>query len=338
MRKVFLIVLLTIIFCSEMGFAQQGKISGYMFGDYYYMAAHHDSAVDGKNGFWFRRIYFGYDRKLNENFSVRLRTEMAHPGDFISSSTAVPFVKDAYLSWKLGKTTLLLGISPTPTWSVVEKTWGYRSVERTPIDLHKFGSSREFGVALKGNLDRDGKIKYHAMLGNGNSYRSETNKGKKALLSLGFYPTKAFLIELYGDWNDNPGSTDWITLQGFVAYQTGKTRIGLQYVRQTRNVADGPDWNLSLGSVFCVTQVANKTSLFARIDRMFHSNPDGEKIKYLPFDNTAKSTFFVGGLDFAPHEDVHLMPNIEVVVYDKNDAGDKPDTDLIPRFTLFYKF
>ena len=338
MRKVFLIVLLTIVFCSQMGFAQQGKISGYMFGDYYYMAAHHDSAVDGKNGFWFRRIYFGYDRKLNENFSVRLRTEMAHSGDFISSSTAVPFVKDAYLSWKLGKTTLLLGISPTPTWSVVEKTWGYRSVEKTAVDLQKFASSRDFGIAIKGNLSSDGKIQYHAMIGNGNSNKSETNEGKKVMLSLSFYPTKKITIEVYGDWNNNPGANDWATLQGFVAYQTGKARFGLQYARQSRNVEDGADLNLSLGSLFCVATISDNTSLFARVDRMFDPNPIGHKISYIPFDNTAKSTFLVAGLDFAPHKDVHLMPNVEVVVYDKNDAGVKPDTDLIPRFTLYYKF
>ena len=337
MKKVFSVVLLGMIFSGAMGYAQDGKISGYMFGDYYYVAAHHDSAVDGKNGFWFRRIYFAYDKKLSDVFSVRLRTEMAHPGDFTSSSTAVPFVKDAYLSWKIGKNTLLLGISSTPTWGVVEKVWGYRSVEKTPLDLHKFGSSRDFGVALKGNLDSDGKFKYHAMIGNGNSNKSETNDGKKAMLSLGFYSTKAISIEVYCDLNDKPERND-ITLQGFAVYQTGKAKFGVQFARQTRKVEVGKDVTLSVGSLFCVAKVADKTSLFARVDRMFDPNPDGHKISYIPFDNTAKSTFLVAGLDFSPHKDVHLMPNVEVVLYEKNDAGVKPDTDLIPRLSFYYKF
>ena len=37
-----------------------GKISGYIFGDYYYFPSHHDAKFDGQNGFWFRRVYLTY--------------------------------------------------------------------------------------------------------------------------------------------------------------------------------------------------------------------------------------------------------------------------------------
>jgi hypothetical protein len=35
-----------------------GKLSGYLFGDYYMVSQHHNPAIKGMNGFWFRRVYF----------------------------------------------------------------------------------------------------------------------------------------------------------------------------------------------------------------------------------------------------------------------------------------
>ncbi|RMF56086.1 MAG: hypothetical protein D6748_14280 [Calditrichaeota bacterium] len=315
-----------------------GKISGYMFGDYYWVAQNHNSDIENMNGFWLRRVYFTYDKGLSDAFSMRLRLEMAHPGDFTSKSTAVPFIKDAYLKYKKGNHQIILGISPTPTWEVVEKVWGYRSVEKTPLDLQKFGSSRDFGVALKGKLGSEGKVSYHLMLANGNSNKSETNKGKKVLLALGFHPTSNVVVEVYGDFDDHPGEADVYTLQGFAAYKTKKARIGVQFASQTHEVAGGDNVSRELGSVFVVVRSSEKVALFARVDRLFDANPKGASISYIPFDETAKATFLVGGLDFTPIKNVHLMPNAEIVLYEENDAGVKPDTDLIPRLTFYYKF
>lgn len=315
-----------------------GKFRGNMIGDYYWIAENHDPAIKDKNGFWFRRIYFTYDKKLSDAFSVRFRLEMSQPGDFSTESKITPVVKDAYLKWKAGNTHFILGISPTPTWNIVEKTWGYRSVEKTALDLQKFGSSRDFGAAVRGQLDRNGKVKYHLMLANGSGNESEVNKGKMGLLSLGFYPAEEIIVEVYGDWNDNPGDNDWFTVQGFAAYKAQETRIGMQFAHQNRKVEGREDIALEVGSLFLTVNVGGKTNVFARIDRMFDPNPQGEKISYIPFDPTAKSTFIVAGLDFTPIKNVHLMPNVEVVIYDENDAGVQPATDAIPRFTFYYIF
>ena len=116
--------------------SDNARISGYAFGDYYWIGANHDRSLEGLNGFWFRRIYLTYDRDLSAAFSTRLRLEMAHPGDFVTSSLAEPFVKDAYLKWNSGDTELILGISPSPTLNFVQDFWGYRSVENLLRTLH----------------------------------------------------------------------------------------------------------------------------------------------------------------------------------------------------------
>lgn len=314
-----------------------GKFSGYMFGDYYYVAANHDPSNEDLNGFWFRRIYFTYDHTLSEDFSVRLRLELGSPGDFTTSSKIEPFAKDAYLKWKLSRHQLLIGLSSTPTWSVVEKIWGYRSVEKTALDLQKFASSRDIGVALKGNLDQEKRVFYHLMFANGAGTGSETNKGKKVYGSLGFKPNDSIILEAYGDWEDRGDPTRY-TLQGFAAYQTEKARVGAQFAYQTRTAPNQPDENLEIVSVFGAAQLSENVEAFGRFDHMFDPAPSG--ISYIPFDATAESSNFVlAGLSYSPGKNVYIMPNVEIVFYGEDEqTNETPDTDVIPRVTFFYRF
>ncbi len=321
----------------------EGKISGYMFGDYYYFIGNHHEDLEDTNGFWFRRIYFTYDHKWDDtDFSTRLRFEMTNNGKYSNGEIAGdkmddPAVKDAYLKYKFSDQALYVGISSTPTWGAVEKLWGYRCVEKTPLDLYKLGSSRDFGLALKGKF---GPVKYHYMFGNGNSNKSESNEGKKVYFSFGYDVIKGLLVEAYGDveWRDD--DEDRYTYQLFASYKTDAYRFGLQFAGQTRSAgkAGGDAETLSLASAYGVYKISKYLSVFARGDRMFDPNPSGEGISYIPIDKTSEFFFFVFGLDFTPISSVHFIPNFEFITYDENDAGQTPDNDVIGRITFYYKF
>lgn len=328
-----------LLFITNFAIAQEeGKITGYMFGDYWYMASNHNKALEDQNGFWFRRIYLTYDQGLSEDFDIRFRIEMNSAGDFTSKTNLEPFMKDAYLKWKHHRHSIIFGISPTPTWEVIESAWGYRSVEKTPLDLQKFGSSRDFGLAFKGSLDEEKKVRYHLMFANGSGTSSENNPGKKVLFSLSAKLYKNVVVEGYADFEARPGSTDRYTLQGFVAYQQENVRFGVQLAHQKRQVGAGAkDLKLQIASVFTAVRLSGKAWGFARFDRTFDANPDGPKISYIPFEATTKSNFVVAGLDITPISTVHIIPNVEAVVYDKV-AGVRPTTDVIPRITFYYKW
>ena len=96
-----LISVVVLTMSSSVVVADGGKISGLYFGDYYYIAAHHNEELKSRNGFWTRRVYLRYDQKLNEIFSSRVRFEMANPDGLDSEADpkekTIPFVKDAYL-------------------------------------------------------------------------------------------------------------------------------------------------------------------------------------------------------------------------------------------------
>jgi len=314
-----------------------GRFHGYAFGDYYYFVEDHRSDLVDQRGFWFRRIYLTYDYTINKQFSSRLRLEMSNEFDFSSAVAMTAFVKDAWLKYKFSNQQVILGISPTPTFQIIEKVWRYRSVEKTPLDLQRMASSRDFGLAGKGKFDGDGMFRYHLMFSNGSSNKQEIDKGKSGLLSLAMFVSD-FVIELYGDYADNEGDENWYTLQGFIGYNAKKLKIGLQYAGQTRQVHDTTDIKLQVLSFFTSADISDHIILLGRVDRMFEPNPQGNKIDFLPFDPTASSLLLILGVDYHPIKEVKLIPNIEYITYSENKLGVTPGNDLVARLTFFWAF
>ena len=334
------IFLLTVglLFSRERLYAQV-DFSGYMFGDYFYVAKNHNQSLEGQNGFWYRRIYLTADKKISDEISSRVRLELNSPGDFQTKDKMKPFVKDAYISWKRNNHNIIFGLSPTPTFELIEKVWGYRSVEKTPLDLQKYSSSRDFGITFSGTLDKKKKVNYNLMFANGSGDDSETDKGKKVLFSLSVKNDAGWILEGYADIDDRPQGKRWHTLQGFGGYNGKDFRAGVQFSRQTRRLGtSGGEDNLEIASVFMAGKLSSMVSAFARYDRNFDPNSSGSKISYIPFDPSVSSSLIIAGLDFSIDKNVNIIPNAEIIVYDESDSGVKPDSDFVPRITMYFKF
>jgi hypothetical protein len=221
------------------------EIGGLPFGDAYAVVTHHDPDVDGQWGFWLRRGYLTFDVDVAKAWSTRLRLEVNSPGDFESGAKMTPF---AYVAWTGSNNELFFGISPSPPFELVEGSWGYRAVEKTPLHLYRLGSSRDFGVAWKRKA-AGGKLSWHAMLGNGAGEGGETNDGTKAMLSVAYRPTKELVVEAYADTEDRPDSTDRSTFHAFAGYKGTRSRygVGCATQRRTSGGGAGPDRGGGLG-------------------------------------------------------------------------------------------
>lgn len=344
MKKLALLGAILLLWTGTTTAQDQGELSTLFFGDYYWMASNHNEDLEGKNGFWIRRIYLTYDRDLNDSFSARVRLEMSSEGDFVSSDKLSPVVKDAYLEWESGNHSIIAGISGTPTFSISEDVWGYRSVEKAPLDLHRFGSSRDFGIRAQGDLGSGGKLQYNFMFGNGNSNGgSDENKRKKWMASIAYNLTDNFVIEGYADWNDQAGDTDYYTFKGFAGYHSESFNAGFVYAHQTKQnffmtSEQSSDLELDIFSAFTNVAISEKTTGLLRIDHMFEPNPDMTDNDYLPFSGEAESTLVIAGIDVELDENIHLIPNVETILYGENAAGETPTTDILPRMTLFFTF
>ncbi|MCD6454481.1 MAG: hypothetical protein J7L62_04185 [Candidatus Aminicenantes bacterium] len=331
--KPSLTVILMVLLIAPFSLKAQEKFSGVVFGEYYYMLSNHNPGIEGMNGFWFRRLYFTYDHKFGSRFKIRVRFEANSRGDFSTKEKIVPYVKDLYIQWSKNGQSIIIGISPTPTFSKVEKFWGYRAVEKTPLDLYKMAHSRDTGIAFKGELARK-RVHYHFMFANGEGNKSEFNKQKKIMGAIGIYPSKKIYVEFYSDFEKGPvGSTNVYTLQGFIGFTTAKFTLGALYSSQVHQMDEEENLNLRVLSLTARYTINEKFTVLGRYDRMMDPLPYGPEISYLPLDSVSPFNLFIAGIDYRVNKNFSIIPNVEFVRYDELDTS-----DLMGKLTFSYKW
>jgi hypothetical protein len=316
------------------------KISGLVYADYYDVARSHRDELEGENGFWIRRLYFTYDHTLSKALSLRVRLEVNSKGDFETRGVNTPYLKDAWLKWAFGAHALTFGLAPTANIDFVDAFQGYRSVEKSPLDLYRWDSSRDLGLLLQGALGKERRTRYSFQVGNGSGTGSETDASKAVRGELVHRFAAGLVLEGYADWQDRPDGRDVSTLQAFAGWQAKAWRASLQYGRQDRRDS-GPGGSylaLDFVSAFAAVQVAPRVTLLGRVDRNFDPIPGGDTIDYMPFSEEAKSVFGLVGVDVTLAKSVHLIPNVEMTRYDEAADGTRPGDDVVPRVTLFFSW
>jgi len=305
---------------------------GLLFGDLYHVPSHHSEAGDGATGLVLRRGYLTFNADFNENWFGRLRFELNQSGEFEDYEFDAK-TKDLYLGRRLSSHKVVLGLTSTPTFDVIESIWGMRYLARTPMDLQGV-ASRDTGLAVSGPLNGSGTLSYRFMYGAPVDFGSDSNDRERWMGAVGWQPAAGWTFDFYADYEEVDGPRDRSTLQAFVAYQTERWRWGLQYSNQDRQ-EDPP---LELASAFAITDLNAQTRLVGRVDHLFEPSPKGDGISYLPMDPSARATTFFAGVEFQLSPHVSLTPNTVITTYDRNDQGERPDTDVHLRLTLFIDF
>jgi len=320
-----------------------GKFGGLMFGDYYwYFERHQDgisssdpTPVEGQHGLWFRRIYFSYDYAFNEKLSTRFRLEANSNGQF-SGGTLVPYVKDAYVKWAYnGTQRLTLGIHPTLTFGWLEDLWGLRHIEKTPADLYRIDSSRDFGVTLDGPVPVEG-LSYGVQFGNESGNGAETQEGKILRLVSRYERNSGLALEGFYSFGRRPEGENRQTAQGIVGFRRDGARVGAQYLWQQRQSGqeDVPDQTISIWSGFGIWEfLPKKADLFLRADSVrghlgdpSTGLPGAEGIDYWLLSSDSPFTNWIFGAEWYLHPSVRLSPNLEMVRYARD-----PDPVNLPR-------
>jgi hypothetical protein len=320
------------------------KISGLLFGDYYYFAEHHDAKFDHQNGFWLRRAYLTYEHTFSEKFYGRLRLEMNSNGQ-LAGGNLVPFVKDAYLRWNYhDQHQAILGIQPSATFDWFETFWGLRHIEKTPADLYRIDSSRDFALGFTGPIGRQG-LRYVAQVGNESGNGSETDKFKIVRFEGRYEKKPGIVAEAFYSYGARAGSTDRTTAQGIAGYQGNTFRLAGQYLFQKRpSGTAAADTKIHIWSGFGVWQLKpNKVNLFARLDSVKAKLgsadaglPGADGIDYLVLSNKAPFKAVIAGLEYYLFPTVRISPNVEWFSYD-DDVADV-SRDMAARVTFFWSW
>jgi hypothetical protein len=366
-QRFFSILLLVTLFTALPLLAQDaapaGKITGYMFGDYFYNIArdtgysHIGNAVNGGakdyQAFQFRRIYFAYDDDISSTFASRFRLE-ADQSALSSDGKITVFVKDAYLKWKnvFQGSDAYFGIHPTPAFDISEGFWGYRSLEKTIMDLRGIVPSRDLGAALRGKFDDEGTVNYWAMIGDGTGNKPETDKYKRYYFTLWLKPSSNFQATLYADYKDgekidDPTSTSApkatlshgsLTTAAFLGYnQPDAFRLGVEGFYQsnsndyTEPSATSPTSRPAMGlSVYGIVTLAPEYAAVVRYDYFdpnSNSSAKGDSRNYI-----------IAGLDYKADKRVSIMPNFLFETFESTTAGHSFDASITGRVTIYYQF
>ena len=159
----------------------QGTFSGVTYFNYTY-----DLTQDAENdaGFGLKRVYFTYEQKLSENLSYKFQTDIGQIEIFdelieeageitinTKNTQFVAYLKNAKVDWNLGGGSLgklTFGMQGMNIFNVTEKTWGFRFIEKSPMDLNKFSSSADMGIGYSGKFNN---LNYSFMYTNGCGYK-----------------------------------------------------------------------------------------------------------------------------------------------------------------------
>ena len=345
-------------------FKPSGKVWGLMFNDVYWKAAgdtatwssraEYSGVPEDVYAFAIRRAYLGYDYQWSPQFSAAVLLEGT---DLIQATRGdrTVTIKSLHVRWKdiYPNGDLLIGQIPTLAYTfIIEKVWGYRSVEKTIMDQRSLRSSSDLGVALMGKLDSLGSFGYNLMISNGGGTRPEelTQSGKHKIYSgefYGYFLDRKLVLDLYVDHLTGLNDRTVTTLKGFAGLQLPAFTFGAEIFsfRQNNLKPDGSDANTFGYSLFARAPVAqDKLSVFARYDSF---DPDNAyRTQDAPtvyagsnmFRHYSES-FFVAGLDFSPHKSIHIMPNIWINSYEaKAESSILVDrkADIVPRVTVFF--
>lgn len=378
MKKQLIFILLSLLTLNvfsqkdttKVEFKPSGKLWGYAFGDFLYKAStntfnmsntQYASTAKDFTSFEFRRIYLGYDYDISEHFATQLL--LAYEGStFTSDGYRAFYIKAANVRWKniFHNADLVMGQMSTPTFATTsEPVWGYRSLEKTIMDMRKIGGSNDVGISLQGKFNDKGSSGYNFMIGNGSGAKPEADKFKKFYGDVYFkFADQKLILDLGADneWSQTkPYHKSKTTYKGFLAYQTSKFTAGIEAFGQVQKnntiyteeapstVKDTVNAVASGISFFARGTISKKLGFVLRYD---HYNPDrkfsADNVYASSYTGVYTESFLLAGLDFTPVKNVHLIPNLWWDIYnnrysDVNNLSSS-SSDVALRLTVHYIF
>ncbi|MDH7511712.1 MAG: hypothetical protein QHH14_02055 [Clostridiales bacterium] len=329
--------------------AQQAFTTTIYFDYAYYLSNDGPVTSAAKDNFFaFRRAYFTYENKINDNLKFRFRYDADNTAnitsvDFAKGSTKKddklrPFIKHLYFDYAglIPNSSLKVGMTETLTFKPAEDRWGYRSVAKTLLDGYKDvtgvdidATSADLGASLTGSLAK--YVRYGLMVSNGSHYsHAENDKWKKLMAQVHLVPVAGLSLLGYVDYEKQSDTAEAFTWKGDTYFEMVKNLvIGAEYFvyRNDHHVTSTKErYDISGLSIFGRYQVIlDKLSLFGRFDTYEPNNKTGDN----------KINLLIAGFDWAPvHKSMKIQPN--VWIYDYENPAKKDD--LIFNLTFFLSF
>jgi len=291
----------------------QGKEfpKGKVFGTVYFDVYTEINKGESESAMEIRRAYFGYKYSYNENFQAYLKLDIGSPNDLSSSSLIrrYAYFKNAGLKYHKDNFTLNIGITDVLMYTVQEKYWGHRYINKSFMDRFKFGPKADIG--LNANYKLNDFISLDFGFYNGEGYKNLQNDNSyRGGLGISIFPIKNLIIRTYGDYTQKTFSR--YTGAIFMGYKyKNKGVFGAEYNYQA-NYKFHSNENLFGYSVFGSWNLNNKWQYFARFDQINSNILENEDNPWnLDHDGSAITT----GFQYLIHKGIKASINYQDWVY-----------------------
>ncbi len=288
----FIIILLTglLTYLS----ADNGKISSKIYFEYNYQT---EDGVSDINEFEVRRAYLTYKRSLNDAFNLKFTADVGRFKNDSLNTALYAYLKNALISWKTDYGQLIFGLQGLNLFSVQEKNWGYRFLEKSAMDKNKFGSSADLGIGYANQFTKN--IYLNFMITNGSGYKKPETDVYKKYSALFVYGSKklnaANKFNLGAIVSCEPykkTTTENKTIAGmFAGYAGSKFRLGAEFSLFKDSAIDQERY---LSSVYGTYRVSALYDVFFRIDQ--YSKEENEN-------------YLITGFVFTPFKSFNIAPN-----------------------------
>jgi len=282
-----------------------------------------------------KRFYFIVDHRFDDVWGANLTTDAQYSSS--SGGVAAVYIKKLYVEGKFNPGFVLhVGAYDTPWVPFEEKLYGYRWLEKIPIDRLGFGTSADWGINATGSFGEKRFFTYSASILNGGGYRNPTRtkdvdfEGRVSLnpidwltLGAGFYT--GHLGKIDATTKDFPQNTAsrWnvIAVVEVVGLKVGIEFFQAKNYKTVNNPAEAAFGSSSIvnsdgtpptsdkaqgGMVFASYEITNRWSIFSRYDNAKSSKDVAPNLK---------DEYFNVGVDFNPVKplDVALVYKYEKV-------------------------
>ena len=312
-------ILISLLLMVTFVLSQDGNISGVVHYNYSY-----DLKEDAKdsNGFGLSRAYFTYKKNISDELSYTFQTDVGQlkvvnmdEDELVETKTQfVAYLKKAYVGWKSPIGKLFIGLQGMNVFNVTEKTWGFRFIEKSPMDLHKFSSSADMGIGYSGKIN---VINYHVTITNGTGYKkSEDDKYKKLATQFVYGEKKlvkndghnlglVYTMESYDVSENKTESTTVMSLFG--GYAKNGLRVGGEFDIKTDS---GSDVTSQIMAFYGSYKVSDSIEGLLYYDM------------YDPDTNTEKDGFnyMILGMNYYATKGLVITPNIRTKTFEEGET------------------
>lgn len=286
----------------------QEKLSGVVYFDY---TNNNGNGGAVSNEFEIRRVYFTYEKKLTSDMKYKFQMDAGRLKHDDDNGKIFAYIKKANISWHAAVGDVTIGIQGMNVFGVQEKTWGYRFIEKSPMDRHKFSSSADLGIGYANTFGKE--VHYSVLYTNGSGYANPEVDGYKKLSGLllygepaltkhdGFNGGLSFSYEPF-DNEFSPGNVSKEirnVFSLFGGYASGALRVGAEF---DNRITGGTELTERIIGVYANWDLSESTGLFT-----YFENFDGDTGK-----DIGSLNYLILGSVYQIGDGLRIAPNVRL--------------------------